>query len=120
MHSSVLELYTIDHIEHRSLSAFLARVSLSRLLSEGQIVLVPLFLKMTVFKYLDDKDVFQKHYSKYLAKRLVHNLSVSDDAEACMISKLKVCGCFFEFTTSDFLFLMFLLFLILVIGSGAR
>ena len=26
---------------------------------------------MTVFKYIEDKDVFQKFYSKMLAKRLV-------------------------------------------------
>ena len=45
---------------------------------------------MVVFKYIDDKDVFQKFYSKMLAKRLVHHNSASDDAEASMISKLKV------------------------------
>ena len=46
---------------------------------------------MTIFKYIEDKDVFQKFYSKWLAKRLVHQTSASDDAEASMISKLKVC-----------------------------
>lgn len=52
---------------------------------------------MTVFKYIEDKDVFQKFYSKMLAKRLVHVGSVSDDAETSMISKLKdACG--FEYT----------------------
>ncbi|RJE23485.1 cullin 1 [Aspergillus sclerotialis] len=52
---------------------------------------------MTVFKYIEDKDVFQKFYSKMLAKRLVHVSSVSDDAETSMISKLKdACG--FEYT----------------------
>ncbi|PIK50449.1 putative cullin-1 [Apostichopus japonicus] len=45
---------------------------------------------MVVFKYIDDKDVFQKFYSKMLAKRLVQHNSASDDAEASMISKLKV------------------------------
>ena len=44
---------------------------------------------MIVFKYIEDKDVFQKFYSKMLAKRLVQFLSASDDAEASMISKLK-------------------------------
>uniref|UniRef100_A0A3Q3C9F6 Cullin-1 n=1 Tax=Haplochromis burtoni TaxID=8153 RepID=A0A3Q3C9F6_HAPBU len=34
--------------------------------------------------------VFQKFYAKMLAKRLVHQNSASDDAEASMISKLKV------------------------------
>ena len=52
---------------------------------------------MVVFKYIEDKDVFQKFYSKMLAKRLVQAMSVSDDAEASMISKLKqTCG--FEYT----------------------
>lgn len=46
---------------------------------------------MVVFKYVEDKDVFQKFYSKMLAKRLVYQTSASDDAEASMISKLKVC-----------------------------
>ena len=41
---------------------------------------------MVVFKYIEDKDVFQKFYSKMLAKRLVQHMSASDDAEASMIS----------------------------------
>ena len=49
-----------------------------------------LFVQMVVFKYIEDKDVFQKFYSKMLAKRLVQHNSASDDAEASMISKLKV------------------------------
>lgn len=53
---------------------------------------------MIVFKYIDDKDVFQKFYSKMLAKRLVHHMSASDDAEASMISKLKS-ACGFEYTS---------------------
>ncbi|XP_041458343.1 cullin-1-like [Lytechinus variegatus] len=53
---------------------------------------------MVVFKYIDDKDVFQKFYSKMLAKRLVHHNSASDDAEASMISKLKQ-ACGFEYTS---------------------
>ena len=46
--------------------------------------------QMVVFKYIEDKDVFQKFYSKMLGKRLVQHMSASDDAEASMISKLKV------------------------------
>merc|ERR1712150_342859 len=53
---------------------------------------------MTVFKYIEDKDVFQKFYSKMLAKRLVTQMSASDDAEASMISKLKQ-ACGFEYTS---------------------
>lgn len=52
---------------------------------------------MVVFKYIEDKDVFQKFYSRTLAKRLVHTSSVSDDAEMSMISKLKE-ACGFEYT----------------------
>ncbi|KAI8809093.1 Cullin [Cladochytrium replicatum] len=44
---------------------------------------------MTVFKYVEDKDVFQKFYSKMLAKRLVNGTSLSDDYEELMIGKLK-------------------------------
>merc|ERR1712038_1353741 len=53
---------------------------------------------MVVFKYIEDKDVFQKFYSKMLAKRLVQHMSASDDAEAFMISKLKQ-ACGFEYTS---------------------
>jgi len=53
---------------------------------------------MTVFKYIEDKDVFQKFYSRMLAKRLVNQTSASDDAEASMISKLKQ-ACGFEYTS---------------------
>jgi cullin 1 len=53
---------------------------------------------MVVFTYIEDKDVFQKFYSKWLAKRLVQQTSASDDAEATMISKLKsTCG--YEYTS---------------------
>ncbi|OLL25318.1 Cullin-1 [Neolecta irregularis DAH-3] len=53
--------------------------------------------QMTVFKYVEDKDVFQKFYSRHLAKRLVHSTSASEDAESSMISKLKE-ACGFEYT----------------------
>jgi len=52
---------------------------------------------MTVFKYIEDKDVFQKFYSRMLARRLVHTNSSSDDAETSMISKLKE-ACGYEYT----------------------
>ena len=62
--------------------------------------------QMVVFKYIEDKDVFQKFYSKMLAKRLVQHMSASDDAEASMISKLKqACGMFlFTYFKSIYLF----------------
>ena len=53
--------------------------------------------QMTIFKYIEDKDVFQRFYSRMLAKRLVHVSSASDDAETSMIGKLKE-ACGFEYT----------------------
>ena len=52
---------------------------------------------MTVFKYIEDKDVFQKFYSRMLAKRLVHASSATEDSENSMISKLKE-ACGYEYT----------------------
>ena len=52
---------------------------------------------MVLFKYIDDKDIFQSFYTAKLCRRLIHNFSVSGEAEASMISKLKdACG--FEYT----------------------
>jgi len=53
---------------------------------------------MLVFKYIEDKDVFQTYYSKMLAKRLIHGTSVSDFLEGQMISKLKQ-NCGYEYTS---------------------
>ena len=48
---------------------------------------------MTVFKYIEDKEMFQRLYSKMFSERLVHVSSVSEKAERSMISKLKeACG----------------------------
>ncbi|EFA83667.1 cullin A [Heterostelium album PN500] len=53
---------------------------------------------MIVFKYIEDKDVFQDFYSKMLAKRLIHGTSTSEDLEGVMIGKLKsTCG--YEYTS---------------------
>lgn len=43
-----------------------------------------------LFKFVDDKDVFQKHYTRSMAKRLVFSSSVSDDIEQFMIARLRV------------------------------
>jgi cullin 1 len=45
---------------------------------------------VSLFKYLTDKDVFMMVYSKLLSKRLIGDLSASEDAESQMIQKLKV------------------------------
>lgn len=51
---------------------------------------------MVLFRYLLEKDVFERYYKNHLAKRLLLNKSVSDDSEKNMISKLKTeCGCQF-------------------------
>ncbi|KDQ20808.1 hypothetical protein BOTBODRAFT_26822 [Botryobasidium botryosum FD-172 SS1] len=52
---------------------------------------------MTLFKYIEDKDVFQTFYTTKLSKRLIHGVSASDESEASMISKLKE-ACGFEYT----------------------
>ncbi|KAI7848482.1 Cullin [Circinella umbellata] len=51
-------------------------------------------LKMiTLFKYVEDKDVFQKFYSRMLAKRLIYSTSSSEELEMNMINRLKeICG----------------------------
>ncbi|RUS20694.1 Cullin [Endogone sp. FLAS-F59071] len=51
-----------------------------------------------IFKYVDDKDVFQKFYSRMLAKRLIFSTSSSEEAEANMISRLKD-SCGVEYTS---------------------
>lgn len=64
-------------------------------LSEQEIEIV-LDKTMVLFRYLQEKDVFERYYKQHLAKRLLLNKSVSDDAEKNMISKLKTeCGCQF-------------------------
>ena len=52
---------------------------------------------ITVFRFLTDKDVFERYYKSHLAKRLLHGRSVSDDAERGMLAKLKV-ECGYQFT----------------------
>lgn len=44
---------------------------------------------MVLFRFLLEKDVFERYYKTHLAKRLLLNKSVSDDFEKNMISKLK-------------------------------
>lgn len=48
---------------------------------------------MVLFRFLHDKDVFERYYKQHLAKRLLLNRSSSDDAEKSMLAKLKhECG----------------------------
>jgi cullin 3 len=51
-----------------------------------------------MFRYIKDKDVFERYYKSHLAKRLLQGRSVSDDAERGMLTKLRlVAG--YAFTT---------------------
>ena len=51
-----------------------------------------------LFRYIQDKDVFERYYKSHLAKRLLQGRSVSDDAERGMLTKLRlVAG--YAFTT---------------------
>ena len=45
---------------------------------------------ITVFRYISEKDAFERYYKSHLAKRLLLGRSVSDDAERGMLAKLKV------------------------------
>ncbi|KIJ62793.1 hypothetical protein HYDPIDRAFT_41506 [Hydnomerulius pinastri MD-312] len=52
---------------------------------------------ITVFRFITEKDAFERYYKNHLAKRLLLGRSVSDDAERGMLAKLKV-ECGYQFT----------------------
>ncbi|SPO29549.1 related to Cullin-3 [Ustilago trichophora] len=45
---------------------------------------------ISVFRFLHEKDTFERYYKQHLAKRLLQGRSVSDDAERGMMAKLKI------------------------------
>ncbi|KAL2564035.1 hypothetical protein AAZV13_19G019200 [Glycine max] len=53
---------------------------------------------MMLFRYLQEKDVFEKYYKQHLAKRLLSGKTISDDAERSLIVKLKT-ECGYQFTS---------------------
>lgn len=53
---------------------------------------------MALFRYLHEKDVFEKYYKQHLAKRLLSGRPVSDDAERSLLVKLKT-ECGYQFTS---------------------
>ncbi|XP_071692307.1 cullin-3A-like [Rutidosis leptorrhynchoides] len=53
---------------------------------------------MMLFRFLQEKDVFEKYYKQHLAKRLLSAKSVSEDAERSLILKLKT-ECGYQFTS---------------------
>lgn len=53
---------------------------------------------MTIFRFLQEKDVFEKYYKQHLAKRLLYGRSYSDQAEGSLLGKLKT-ECGYQFTS---------------------
>lgn len=53
---------------------------------------------MALFRFIQEKDVFEKYYKQHLAKRLLLGKSLSDDSERSMIAKLKT-ECGYQFTS---------------------
>ncbi|TDL24126.1 Cullin-domain-containing protein [Rickenella mellea] len=48
---------------------------------------------ITIFKYLDEKDIFQTFYAAKLAKRLIYHTPVSENCEIMVIQKFQeICG----------------------------
>jgi cullin 3 len=45
---------------------------------------------ITIFRYLQDKDVFESFYKNFLAKRLLDSRRILEDAEKEVIKKLIV------------------------------
>ncbi|GMH01712.1 hypothetical protein Nepgr_003551 [Nepenthes gracilis] len=52
---------------------------------------------MMLFRYLQEKDVFEKYYKQHLAKRLLSGKTLSDEAERSLVVKLKT-ECGYQFT----------------------
>ncbi|KAL3106907.1 hypothetical protein niasHT_010822 [Heterodera trifolii] len=68
-----------------------------RTLNENEVEQV-LDKALVLFRFLQEKDMFEKYYKQHLAKRLLLQKSLSDDAEKSMISKLKT-ECGIQFTS---------------------
>ncbi|TKA58299.1 hypothetical protein B0A53_00036 [Rhodotorula sp. CCFEE 5036] len=45
---------------------------------------------VAVFRYLTEKDAFERYYCQHLSKRLLNQKSVSDDAERNMLAKFRI------------------------------
>lgn len=45
---------------------------------------------IALFRFLVEKDTFERYYNSHLAKRLISSRSVSDDAERNMLAKFKI------------------------------
>ncbi|TDL24128.1 Cullin-domain-containing protein [Rickenella mellea] len=77
----------------RHLDALLSRRNNQQIDGDGIDIDAELNRSMVLFKYLDDKDIFQTFYNIKLAKRLIYNASVSEHYEITVILKLQeICG----------------------------
>lgn len=50
-----------------------------------------------IFRYIQDKDVFEGHYTSWLSKRLLEQRTLNEEAERILLLKLKE-ECGFSFT----------------------
>ncbi|XP_019857070.1 PREDICTED: cullin-2-like isoform X2 [Amphimedon queenslandica] len=94
--------YSEGHQQHCQSPRLLARYT-DQLLKKGTKGITDTELEeklddtITVFNFIEDKDTFQKFYSRMLSRRLVYGFYVSMEAEENMVQKLKhVCG--YEYT----------------------
>jgi len=53
---------------------------------------------MLLFRYISEKDIFEKYYKQHLSKRLLSGKAVSDDGERSVLMKLKT-ECGYQFTS---------------------
>lgn len=53
---------------------------------------------MHSYRYLQDKDLFERYYKQHLSRRLLNARTTNDDAEHSMLSKLKT-ECGYQFTS---------------------
>jgi cullin 3 len=80
-----------------ALVSFLAQFTSHPSQKTDQEVEAVLEKSIIVFRFLTEKDVFERYYKTHLAKRLLLGRSVSDDAERGMLAKLKI-ECGYQFT----------------------
>lgn len=57
---------------------------------ETQQVEVDMAKALVVFRFLREKDMFERYYKQHLAKRLLLSKTLNDDWEQNMVNKLKV------------------------------
>ena len=96
--AEIMAKYSDSYLKKSSKSTSNTFSSQNELINPDADVEERLSKMVTLFAYIDDKDIFQKHYARLLAKRLIFGSSASDDMESVLISKLKL-ACGYEFTS---------------------